>query len=98
MACSAGVRYLTLCLLALALSGCATFRSYDKELSGTLSRVHDGDFDAAIRTLGGERKGKDGDLLYHMELGELLRLKRSFAASEEAWIKADQTVLEWENV
>ena len=92
------MRCLAPCLLALSLSGCATFRSYDKELSGTLSRAHEGDIDGAIRTLGGERKGNSGDLLYHLELGELLRLKRSFAASEEAWIKADQTVLAWEEV
>ncbi len=95
---NAGARCLLLCLLALSLSGCATFRSYDQELSGTLSRAESGDLDGALRALSGERKGKDGDLLYHMELGELLRLKRSFAASEEAWIKADQKVLAWENI
>lgn len=98
LASNAGVRCLTLCLLALALSGCATFRSYDQELSGTLSRAQSGDVDGAIRALRGERKGKDSDLLYNLELGELLRLKRSFDASEEAWIKADQTVLAWENI
>lgn len=33
-----------------------------------------------------------------MELGELLRLRRSFDESEKAWLKAEQNVLAWENV
>lgn len=86
---------LSLLALTLVLSGCATFRSYDSELSGSLSRARAGDLEGAISALGGE--GKNGDLLYFMELGELLRQKHDVGASETAWIKADRKVLAWEN-
>lgn len=82
-----------LLVLALALTGCASFRSYDSELSGPLSQAQSGNLDGAVEALG---KRKDGDLLYHLELGELLRQKRDLPASETAWFKADKQVLAWE--
>jgi hypothetical protein len=86
-------------LLALVLaSGCATFRSYDAELTDTLSRAASGQIDAAIRELERDNKGKDEDrdLLFFLELGELKRLKTDYPGSQAAWLTAEQRVLEWE--
>jgi hypothetical protein len=84
-------------LLVLALgSGCATFRSYDKELTTTLSEASGGALDAAIRDLDKNNKGKDHDLLYYLEMGELKRLKTDYPGSQSAWFAAEQRVLDWE--
>jgi hypothetical protein len=61
--------------LALLLSGCATFRSYDKELGQTLGQVSSGNVDGAIKVLESNNKSDTKDLLYYFELGELLRLR-----------------------
>lgn len=82
-------------VLSLALSGCATFSSYDSQLSKPLSRARSGDLDGAISALG---SGKDNDLLHQLELGELLRQKQALGASDAAWFKADKQVLAWEEV
>jgi hypothetical protein len=84
-------------LLILVLSsGCATFRSYDKELTTTLSEASGGALDAAIRQVEKNNKGKDHDLLYYLELGELKRLKTDYPGSQSAWLSAEQRVLDWE--
>jgi hypothetical protein len=84
-------------LLVLGLSsGCATFRSYDKELTTTLSQASGGALDAAIRQLEKNNKGKDRDLLYYLEIGELKRLKTDYPGSQSAWFAAEQRVLDWE--
>jgi hypothetical protein len=84
-------------LLVLALfSGCATFRSYDAELTDTLSRAASGRVDAAIRELERDNKRKDRDLLFFLELGELKRLKTDYLGSQAAWFMAEQRVLGWE--
>lgn len=81
--------------LVLALTGCASFGSYDAQLAAPLSRARGGDLDGAIRALG---RGKESDLLYQLELGELLRQKQDIPASDAAWFKADRKVLAWEEV
>jgi uncharacterized protein len=78
------------------LSGCATFRSYDAELTGTMNLAAAGKVDDAIRQL--ERNNKRGtkDLLYYLELGELQRLNHRYDESRHAWTAADARVQAWE--
>ncbi|HEX4984891.1 MAG TPA: hypothetical protein VFV71_02340 [Burkholderiales bacterium] len=83
-------------LLFGALGGCATFRSYDSELSKTMGLAAAGDINDAIERLHGDNKSKDKDLLYYLELGELLRLGTRYADSEQAWLAADAHVQAWE--
>ena len=48
-----------LALLVAMLSGCATFRSYDKELGQALDHVAGGNVDGAIRVLESNNKSKN---------------------------------------
>jgi hypothetical protein len=81
---------------ALLLGGCATFRSYDKELNSTLSQAASGNVNGAIGTLDGNNRGKDKDLLYYFELGELQRLEDRYEDSRRTWSSADARVQSWE--
>jgi hypothetical protein len=83
-------------LLLGMLSGCATFRSYDSELTGTLNLAAAGNVGGAIKQL--ERNNKSGtkDLLYYLELGELQRLDHRYDESRKAWMAADAHVQAWE--
>jgi hypothetical protein len=83
-------------LLLLALSGCATFRSYNAELDQTLSLAAAGRVNVAIRTLEKYNRKKGKDLLYYFELGELQRLRADYPESQAAWRTADTRVLAWE--
>ncbi|MEQ1882471.1 MAG: hypothetical protein ABL878_16045 [Burkholderiales bacterium] len=84
-------------VLALAGTGCAALRSYDMELSDTLSLASSGQLDAAIGNLKSRGKGTKRDLLHYCELGELLRLNGRIAESQKEWMSADATVQAWEN-
>jgi hypothetical protein len=83
-------------VLLAALSGCATFRSYDSELSKTINLAAGGNVDGAIRQLESNNKRRSKDLLYYLELGELQRLNRRYDESEKAWMSADAQVQAWE--
>ena len=85
----------TVVLLAM-LCGCATFRSYDSELTGTMNLAAAGNVDGAIKQLERNNKGSTKDLLYYLELGELQRLSKRYDESEKAWITADAQVQAWE--
>ena len=89
-------RLAMLALVAALLSGCATFRSYNSEMTSTLNLAAAGDLDGAIKRL--ERNNELGrkDLLYYLELGELERLHQRYGASEKAWLAADERVQAWE--
>ncbi len=78
------------------LSGCATFRSYDSELTTTINLAAAGNVDGAIKRLDGNNKLGSKDLLYYFELGELQRLKYRYDESEKAWLAADAHVQSWE--
>ena len=84
-------------LLVATLCGCATFRSYDAELTHTLNLAASGNVDGAINLL--ERSNRRGkkDLLYYFELGELERLRNRFDESRKAWMEADTRVQAWES-
>jgi hypothetical protein len=87
--------WLALCV-ALCLSGCAAFRSYDKELNQTTNLAAEGKVDAAIKQLDKNNKGKDKDLLYYLELGMLERWVDRYPDSQKAWMSANETVQAWE--
>ncbi len=87
---------LGLCV-ALCLSGCAAFRSYDKELNQTTSLAAAGKVDAAIKQLDHDNKGKGKDLLYYLELGMMQRWVDRYPESQKAWMSANETVQAWEH-
>ena len=78
------------------LSGCATFRSYDSELTSTINLAAAGNVDGAIKKLEGNNKRRTKDLLYYLELGELQRLNHRYDESQKAWMAADAQVQAWE--
>ena len=82
--------------LALSLSGCATFRSYNKELTQTTNIASSGQVDQAIKQLDKDNKGQK-DLLYYLELGMLQRWVDRYPESQTAWMSANQTVQAWEH-
>ena len=82
-------------LCVIAVSACATFRSYDREMFDTLSLVSSGRIDKAVDVYqSGSSKRKD--LLYYMESGELLRLAGRYTQSQQAWFEANRQVAAWE--
>ena len=52
--------------LALALSGCAVIKSYDREVYGTLDQAAAGNVDAALRMLEANNRASK-DLLYYLD-------------------------------
>ncbi len=93
--CGSRIALLVLCV-TLGLSGCAVFRSYDKELSETTRLAASGKVDDAIKHLNNNNKGKDKDLLYYLELGMLERWVPRYPDSQKAWTSANETVQVWE--
>lgn len=83
--------------LALCLSGCAAFRSYDSELHKTMDHVSSGNLDSAVEVLESYNRGKDKDLLYYLELGMLQRLGDRYSDSQKSWMSANERVLAWEH-
>jgi hypothetical protein len=83
--------------LALCLSGCATFRSYDTEMHKTLDQVSSGNLDSAIEVLESNNRGDDKDLLYYLELGMLQRLGDRYPDSQKSWMSANDRVQAWEH-
>ena len=78
--------------LALCLTGCASVRSYDRELHTTLDFALSGNVDGAIRTLESNNRLPDKDLLYHLELGMLQRLGNRYQESQKAWMAANTRI------
>jgi len=78
--------------LALCLSGCAAFRSYDAELYRTLDQASAGNVDGAIRILESNNLLPDKDLLYYLELGMLQRLGKRYPESQKSWMAANERV------
>jgi hypothetical protein len=83
--------------LSLLVSGCGTFRSYDKELGQTINQVSYGNVDGAIKVLESNNKGATKDLLFYLELGELQRLKERYPESQKSWTSANKQVQAWED-
>lgn len=82
-----------LCVLAaLLLGGCA---GYQQKMGGSVEAVQYGQVDQALVEL--ERNTTDKDLLYYLELGELLRMKGDYVRSRDAWLQADAKVRAWED-
>jgi hypothetical protein len=86
-------------LAAVALTGCAgAMRQYDSELGSTMALAQSGQIDAALKKLDENNTAAEPDLLYHLEKGELLRMKGAIAESRDTWLKADETVRAWEDI
>ena len=86
---------LLLLTAALVLPGCATFRSYNAELSETIGVAASGRPGAAAAAMEKKARRKQ-DLLYYLELGELQRLDGRFEDSQKTWMDADRKVQAWE--
>jgi uncharacterized protein len=78
--------------MALLLSGCAAFRSYDAELYPALEQASGGNVEGAIRLLESNNRLPDKDLLYYMELGMLQRLGSRYDESQKAWMAAEARI------
>jgi len=78
------------------LAGCGTMRSYDSELGDSTSKLAAGQVDLALQAHEQKNSSADKDLLYYFEKGEMLRLKKSFVDSRDAWLKADEQIRIWE--
>ena len=78
--------------LALCLTGCAAFRSYDESLHQTVDQAASGNLDSAIRVLDAANPGPLKDLLYYLERGMLLRLDSRYAESQKSWMAAAERV------
>ena len=79
-------------LAALALTGCAAFRSYDREMQTALDYAQSGNVDSAIKTLESNNLLPDKDLLYHLELGMLQRMGNRYEESQKAWMAANARI------
>ena len=79
-------------VLALGLTGCAAFRSYDAELDTTLGYAFSGNVDGAIKTLESHNRLPDRDLLYYFELGMLQRLGNRYQDSQKTWKAANTRI------
>jgi uncharacterized protein len=78
--------------MALLLSSCAAFRSYDAELYPALEQASSGNVEGAIRLLDANNRLPDKDLLYFMELGMLQRLGSRYDESQKAWMAAEARI------
>jgi uncharacterized protein len=80
----------------LSMSGCASFRSYNHEMSQTMDLAAAGNIGSAIEQLEKRHRDADKDLLYFLELGELQRLAGRLEQSQQSWMAADLQVQAWE--
>lgn len=88
---------LSLSLMAgLGLSGCSTFRSYNKEMTDATNSIGAGNVDMALQKLESNNTGDDKELLYFMEKGQLLQLKGDLPQSTSAWLGGDEKIRVWE--
>jgi hypothetical protein len=86
------LRALPAVVLVLSLTGCAAFRNYDQELTGTLNYALSGNVDGAIKTLDSNNPVNDRDLLYYLELGMLQRLDNRYPESQKTWTAANTRI------
>ncbi len=90
------IKIISLLILTQVVSGCSAMRSYDKELSKTVTLVANNQVDDAIRNIDSNNEKTNQDLLYFLEKGELLRLKNQYPESIATWLQADRKINEWE--
>jgi len=67
-------------------------RGYDSSMRGTLDQAGSGGMASAIRVLDAANPGPFKDLLYHLELGMLLRLDGRYEESQKSWKTAAESV------
>lgn len=89
------LRSLSLALVsAFLLAGC--MGGYNTKVSDTVAAARSGSPQAALADLEANNPGKDKDLLYFLEKGELQRMQGSLNDSITSWMEADSRVREWE--
>ncbi|NUU33732.1 COG3014 family protein [Pseudomonas sp. C2B4] len=91
------LRFLLVLGACVMLSGCPTTRDYNAELGETLAYFNAGQLDGSLAVLERNNPFAPGDLLYHFEKGELLRLKGDMTGSFAAWDYADRSIVAYEN-
>jgi len=67
-------------------------QGYDNSMRGTLDQAGSGGMASAIRVLDAANPGPFKDLLYHLELGMLLRLDGRYEESQKSWKTAAEQV------
>ncbi len=67
-------------------------QSYDNSMRGTLNQAGSGGMAGAIRMLDAANPGPFKDLLYHLELGMLLRLDGRYEESQKSWKAAAEQI------
>jgi len=91
------LRFMFVLSTCLLLSGCPTMRDYNAELGETLEYFKAGQLDGAVAVLDRNNPIPPGDLLYHFEKGELLRLTGNVPDSYQHWDYADRLIEGWDN-
>lgn len=90
------IKRLSLAGIAVSLAACGSMRSYQGEMKDSLAATSQGRLDDALAVIEKNNTDEDKDLLYHLEKGQLLRLKGDLSGSVESWLKADEKVRIWE--
>jgi uncharacterized protein len=93
--CRALLRPAAVALLVTGLGACASLRSYNAEMSHAIDLAQTGAIDRAVNSF--KKGGQNGDTLYHLERGELLRLAGRVEESQREWFEADKSVQKWED-
>ncbi len=91
--------WITLSMTAL-LSACSTLQSHDARVSMVQATSESGNIAAAITQLEATAPTPENkqEMLYNMERGELLRMNRQYAQSNESFMLADEAVQNWESL
>ena len=92
------IRFFFLVLTTLALqTGCSQLRSHDELMSPVIAARNNQGVNVALNQLREAlSKSEQNELLYALELGELLRENEEYEASTQVWLHANELVLEWE--
>ncbi|CAK7020435.1 MAG: hypothetical protein MESAZ_02500 [Saezia sanguinis] len=85
-------------LLAMALlCGCTQLRSHNELMSPVISARNNYNTHAALKYLQSAlSSAEQNELLYELELGELLRESQQYEASTQIWMEADEQIRAWE--
>lgn len=78
---------------SVLLASCA---GYQKKTENALAMLEVGSPDASLVEIEKNNSGKDKDLLYFLEKGELLRMKGAYEESKSSWLSADEKIQQWE--
>lgn len=87
----------TVLLVLIFSSGCAQMRSHNNLMEPVLFTRNSQNVAAALTQLRSAlRESEQSELLYALEIGELLREDRQYEASTALWLVADTQIRQWE--